>query len=58
MSADRLSVAMTTEVRDELAAHLLGHHPEEDLCFACRPPVGWDHLGVSFASGMGPSPRQ
>lgn len=24
----------------------------------CRPPVGWDHLEVSFASGMGPPRRQ
>jgi molybdopterin-synthase adenylyltransferase len=41
MSADRLSVAMTAEVRAELAAHLLGHQPEEDLCFALwRPSTG------------------
>jgi len=23
----------------------------------CRPPAGWDHLEVSFASGMGPPVR-
>ena len=24
----------------------------------CRPPVTWDHLDVSCASGMGPLERQ
>jgi hypothetical protein len=27
-------------------------------CQGCRPPVAWDHLDVSCASGMGPPERQ
>jgi len=44
-----------TGIESEAAANAAA---DEHLAAGCRPPARWDHLGVSFASGMGPSHRQ
>ncbi len=57
MNLDRCSAAMTSDVRDKLAAHLLGHGAEEDLSFALwRPSTGLRRITALVVEPVLPRP--
>ena len=50
-----LHISVTLSLLSAVSATLLRG---ADSRSPCRPPVAWDHRGVSSASGMGPPFRQ